>query len=295
MNELVVISGKGGTGKTSITSSLAILAERSVIADCDVDAADLHLVLSPKVESVNKFISGHEAIIDKDKCVGCGACKEYCRFDAIVNNNDKYKVYPISCEGCMLCVEFCPLNAISFPDNHCGEWYSSITTYGPMIHAKLKAGAENSGKLVSVVKKAAKTKAEDEGIDLIIVDGPPGISCPVISSITGASTVLIITEPTVSGYHDMERIYKLTRHFNIPALLAVNKWDINPKIFNQIEEFSSNNDIPLVGKISYNMIFNEAQCNCKTVIEYKHDSSIVCEIKELWSNIIQIISKEKRL
>ncbi len=294
MKELIVISGKGGTGKTSITASLAVLAEKSVIADCDVDAADLHLVLSPIVNTTKVFISGHEAKIDKEKCVGCGVCEEYCRFDAIIKDDKKFIVDPISCEGCKLCVQFCPENAISFPDSLCGEWYSSTTKYGPMIHANLKAGTENSGKLVSLVRKEARAKAEAENIDLIIVDGPPGTGCPVISAITGASAVLIITEPTISGYHDMERVHSVSKHFKIPALIAVNKWDINPEIFEKIELFAKDYNIPLVGKISYSPLFSEAQVNGKSIAEYKREDSLVIEISELWNNINRNIFNNKK-
>ena len=234
MKELVVISGKGGTGKTSITASFAVLADRPVIADCDVDASDLHLVLSPQIKECHEFRSGHEAVIRQDDCIGCGECLSHCRFKAVQvsgkpGQRAQFFIDPVSCEGCGVCVRFCPEHAIDFPERLCGEWMISETRCGPMVHARLGTAAENSGKLVSTVRREAKRIAKENNSPLIITDGPPGIGCPVIASVTGASLVLAVTEPTVSGEHDLKRVLSLARHFSIPALVCVNKWDINPE------------------------------------------------------------------
>ncbi|MGB7629601.1 MAG: ATP-binding protein, partial [Candidatus Deferrimicrobium sp.] len=225
MKELVIISGKGGTGKTSLTASFVVLADRPVIADCDVDAADLHLVLSPRINERHEFRSGHEAVIRQDDCNGCGTCLADCRFDAVRMNgkaagNATFVIDPVACEGCGVCIRFCPEKAIDFPERPCGEWMISETRCGPMVHARLGVGAENSGKLVSTVRREARRIAEEEHRFLVIVDGPPGIGCPVIASVTGATHVLAVTEPTVSGEHDLERVLSLTRHFSIPAAVC---------------------------------------------------------------------------
>ena len=211
MKELVVISGKGGTGKTSLTAAFAVLAGRSVIADCDVDASDLHLVLSPRVVERHEFRSGREAVILQSDCIGCGVCRRWCRFDAVnMGKNDRgetvFSIDPASCEGCGVCVRFCPAQVIDFPQRICGEWMVSETRCGTMVHARLGVAAENSGKLVSTVRGEARRIAEEQGQGLILVDGPPGIGCPVIASLSGASAVLVITEPTVSGEHDLGRV-----------------------------------------------------------------------------------------
>ncbi|KQC09230.1 MAG: (4Fe-4S)-binding protein [Smithella sp. SDB] len=288
MKELVVISGKGGTGKTSVTASLAALAKRSVICDCDVDAADLHLVLTPQIKEEHEFISGHEAIIRQADCIGCGICEDVCRFNAIQSNqtfNGKllFSVDPVACEGCKVCVEMCPEKAIDFPDCNCGKWFVSETRLGPMVHARLGVAAENSGKLVSTVRREARSIAEKENHDLIIVDGPPGIGCPVIASVTGASQVLVVTEPTVSGEHDLERVLALTRHFQIPADVCVNKWDINPEMTTRIEEKASNLGGKIVGRIRYDRAVTQAQIRQKTVVELETPGAD--DIRQLWDNL----------
>ncbi len=221
MKELVIISGKGGTGKTSVTASLALLAGRPVLCDCDVDAADLHLVLAPDIREEHEFRSGHSAVINRDDCVDCGACADLCRFGAIrmeekEDSDTLFVIDPVSCEGCGVCVYFCPQNAIDFPERLCGKWFVSQTRLGPMVHARLGAAAENSGKLVTTVRQEARRLAETGGHDWVIVDGPPGIGCPVIASVTGASQILVVTEPTVSGEHDLERVLGLARIFRFP-------------------------------------------------------------------------------
>lgn len=286
MKELVVISGKGGTGKTSITASFAALAKNAVLVDCDVDAADLHLLLAPVIKTRHEFKCGHEAVINAEKCIACGICEEVCRFDAVRTNEGKMKIDPFSCEGCGVCVQFCKANAIDFPERMCGEWYESETKYGPMIHAKLAPAAENSGKLVAQVRRAARETAEKTGREMLLVDGPPGIGCPVIASITGASAVLAITEPTVSGEHDLERLLKLTGHFRIPVMVCINKWDLNPEMTTRIESKAIALGCGIAGRIPYDKIFTKAMISGRTVTDYK-DTAAAVKIKEIWEFICQ--------
>ncbi len=283
MKELVVISGKGGTGKTSITASIAVLAGKAVIADCDVDAADLHLILEPQVQQHEQFFSGKLARIDSARCTSCGLCAEYCRFTAIVSEAGGYRVDPNNCEGCGVCVRFCPVQAIAFEERHCGEWMISDTRCGGMVHAKLGVAAENSGKLVSMVRRNAQQIAEQTGASLIIVDGPPGIGCPVIASVTGASRVLIVTEPTVSGAHDMQRVLKLTRHFDIPALVCINKWDLNPQLTEEIEATAESAGATVVGRVRYDALVSQAQIEHKAVVETSAESAE--DIRNIWKRI----------
>lgn len=288
MNELVVISGKGGTGKTSLTASFAVLAKRPVIADCDVDAADLHLVLSPEVKERHEFWSGHEAVIREEDCTSCGRCMTDCRFDAIRENEGpggvkKYVVDPIACEGCGVCVRFCPAEAIDFPESLCGEWMISETRCGPMVHARLGLAAENSGKLVSLVRKEARDIAEKEGLDLILVDGPPGIGCPVIASLTGSSSVLVVTEPTVSGEHDLERVLTLTKHFDIPTAVCVNKWDLNAEMTARIEAKARSAGARVAGRVRYDRSVTQAQLQQKAVVEIEAPSAD--DIRRIWESL----------
>lgn len=283
MEELVVISGKGGTGKTSVTASLAVLASNPVIADCDVDAADLHLVLEPHIRESHDFLSGHEAIIRPADCSGCGICMDLCRFDAVRPDEDVFIVDPIACEGCNVCVHFCPEQAIDFPESLSGKWFISDTRVGPMVHAKLGVAAENSGKLVSLVRTEAKRVADEENRKMVIVDGPPGIGCPVIAAITGASQVLVVTEPTVSGEHDLERVLGLARHFQIPASVCVNKWDINPEVAGRIEQRALALGARLAGRIRYDRDVTRAQIENKAVVEI--DAPSAEDIRRLWENL----------
>jgi len=288
MKEIVIISGKGGTGKTSITAAFASLTINKVMADCDVDAADLHLILSPKIQHEEDFYSGKTACIRQSDCTQCGKCLEVCQFDAI---SPDFVVDPVACEGCGVCVWFCPVNAIDFNDNLSGRWFISHTRFGPMVHAKLGIAEENSGKLVTLVRRQAKLLAEKEHLDYIIVDGAPGIGCPVISSITGASAVLVVTEPTLSGKHDMERVVSLaTGHFQIPTFICVNKYDLNEEITEQIEKYCHDNNIGFVGKIPYDTIVTDAMVQAKTIIEFS-ERAISKEIHAMWDKIIRSIDQ----
>jgi len=282
IRELVVISGKGGTGKTSVTAAFAVLAAgRAVLADCDVDAADLHLVLAPSATRRTPFISGREAVIRDAACVGCGICATLCRFEAIrVGPDACYEIDPAACEGCGVCVVGCPAGAIDFPERLCGEWMISDTRCGPMVHAELAAAAENSGKLVSVVRREARRIAEAQGLPLILTDGPPGIGCPVIASITGTSQVLVVTEPTVSGEHDLARVLTLARHFGVPTAVCVNKWDINPAMTKRIEQASTAAGARVVGRIRYDRAFTAAQIRGEAVVESA--SPAADDIRAIW-------------
>jgi len=288
MKELVVISGKGGTGKTSLAASFAVLADRPVVADCDVDAADLHLVLSPRIKERHEFRSGHEAVIRQEDCIGCGACLAHCRFGAVRMNGKSagdatFFIDPVACEGCGVCVRFCPEKAIDFPVRLSGEWMVSETRCGPMVHARLGIAAENSGKLVSTVRREARRIAEETRRSLVIVDGPPGIGCPVIASITGAARVLVVTEPTVSGGHDLERILSLTRHFGIATDVCVNKWDINFEMTERIEGRARRAGARIAGRIRYDPAVTAAQMRERAVVEI--DAPSAGDILQLWGGL----------
>ena len=288
IKELVIISGKGGTGKTSVAASFAVLANRPVIADCDVDAADLHLVLSPKILARYDFYSGHEAVIRQKDCIGCGECASNCRYDAVKMNKGadgevEFAIDPITCEGCGVCVRFCPAQAIDFPERLCGEWMVSETRCGPMVHARLGAAAENSGKLVSTVRREARKIAEENNHEIILVDGPPGIGCPVIASVTGASRVLAVTEPTLSGEHDLERVLSLARHFGIPAAVCVNKWDLNADMTQRIEDRTRSFGAEVVGRIRYDPGVTRAQILEQAVVENKSPSAE--DIRNIWKRL----------
>ncbi len=284
MKELVVLSGKGGTGKTSLVASFAALAVRKVLCDCDVDAADLHLVLQPHIREDHEFWSGQVAVIDDQKCTQCGLCQELCRFDAIHG----FKVDPISCEGCGFCFHICPAEAITMKENMSGRWFISDTKYGTLVHAKLGIAQENSGKLVATVRGQARELAEKDGIDYIISDGPPGIGCPVISSLSGASLALLVTEPTLSGIHDLDRVLGVCRHFGVPAMVCVNKYDINEDNTRKIEEFCFNQGLVVGAKIPYDDVFTRAIVKGVPVIEYSQ-GVVSHEIESLWHNISEVL------
>lgn len=285
--ELVVISGKGGTGKTSVVASLAVLAQNAVLADCDVDAADLHLVLEPQILETHIFVSGHEAAIREADCNASGTCREVCRFGAVIAAEDSttFAIDPLACEGCGVCVEFCPAHAIDFVDRTCGEWFVSETPNGPMVHARLGIAAENSGKLVSTVRNEAKRIAARNGSATILVDGPPGIGCPVIAAITGATGVLVVTEPTVSGAHDMERVLELASHFRIPVAVCVNRWDLNPEGAERIEAHARDHGAFIAGRVRYDPTVTKAQVAGRAVVEL--GGVAADDIRALWDQVQQ--------
>jgi len=289
MKEIVVISGKGGTGKTSIVASFAALARNAVLADCDVDAADLHLVLTPTIRRREEFRCGHEAIIRQADCVACGACLERCRFDAVRKTDGgageaEFSIDPTACEGCGVCVWACPTKAIDFPERLSGEWYVSDTCHGPMVHARLIPGGENSGKLVSKVREMARGLAAERKLDLILVDGPPGVGCAVIASVSGASLVLVVTEPTLSGAHDMARVLELTRHFGIPSAVCVNKWDLNEEMTERIETEARRAGATIVGRVRYDRAVTTAQLQGRAVVE-TDAGPLVQDIRAVWENL----------
>jgi len=285
MKEITVISGKGGTGKTSITAAFASLAKNTVFADCDVDAADLHLIFKPEIKKTMGFHGLKIASIDSDKCIDCKKCYESCKFDAI---NENIKLIKESCEGCGVCAYVCPVDAIEMVDRDSGYAYISDSRLGPLAHATLKTAEEASGKLVTLVRENAKDIAEYKKMDLIIIDGPPGIGCPVIASITGVDLVLIVTEPTLSAIHDLERIHSVANHFKIPAAVCINKYDINPENSMKIEEYCKKNNLSVVGKLPFDIIMTQAMINEKSIIEFS-DGALSQEIKDMWNKLQRIL------
>ena len=283
MRELVIISGKGGTGKTSLTAAFAALANNSLLCDADVDAADLHLLMQPTIKRRTDFMGGSKALINPGLCTGCGTCRTLCRFDAI---SERLEVDPIRCEGCGVCVDFCPASAIDFPVQRCGEWYVSDTRFGPMVHARLGIAEENSGKLVSLVRKESRQLAEERGHDLILTDGPPGIGCPVIAAIGGATALVIVVEPTVSGIHDMERVIDLAAHFRVPGMVCVNKFDLNPEMTEAIEQLAQRRNVSLIGRIPFDPVFTRSMVAGKTLFEYGDETSTHRLVREIWGTIV---------
>jgi MinD superfamily P-loop ATPase len=286
MQELVVLSGKGGTGKTSIVGSLAALAGNKVMADCDVDAADLHLLLNPSAKQKEEFWSGQFAVIDSEKCTKCGLCGELCRFNAINN----FEVDPIACEGCGFCSQICPSDAITMKANMAGYLFISDTKYGPLVHARLGIAQENSGKLVSKVRQQAKKLATESGAEYIICDGPPGIGCPVVSSLSGATMALLVIEPTLSGIHDMERVLGVCRHFNVPAAVCINKFDINEDNTHDIENYCRDNNVEIAAKIPFDNVVTAAMVKGIPVVEFS-EGAVTQEIIKLWEKLSQLLNK----
>ncbi len=290
MKEMVVISGKGGTGKTSLVASFADLAGRCVVADADVDAADLHLVLNPTVVQQEDFSGGSRARVIAEDCTACGKCAEICRFEAIIAEDSvngqadrTYRVDPIACEGCGVCAYFCPAEAIDFSPVVNGQLFVSETRCGPMVHAKLGIAEENSGKLVSLVRQRAKAIAQEQGLDLVLIDGSPGIGCPVIASITGADQVLVVTEPTLSGLHDLQRVADLTTHFDIEMYVCINKWDLNEGLASEIEEQTHRRGGHVAGRVRYDRAVTEAQVHAQTITE--RECGAANDIRRLWARL----------
>ncbi len=283
MKEVVAISGKGGTGKTSLTAAFASLAHNMVLCDADVDAADLHLLMAPRIQHRSDFQGGGIAVIDQEKCTECGLCRDLCRFEAI---SEDFKVNRLDCEGCGVCVDFCPEQAIAFPKKTCGEWYISDTRFGPMVHARLGIAEENSGKLVTLVRQEARKLTEKNNYDLLITDGPPGIGCPVIASIGGATALIIVAEPTVSGLHDLNRVAQLAAHFKVPAMVCINKYDLNEDQTVEIEEYARKNNLHTLGRIPFDPVFTKSMVQAKTILEYNSTSETSMAVKQIWNRIL---------
>ena len=286
MKELVVLSGKGGTGKTSIVASFAVLAKDKVLVDCDVDAADLNLILQPSLCEEHEFWSGQVAVIDNDKCTECGLCLEMCHFQAISD----YRVNPVSCEGCGFCSHICPAKAITMQETMAGHWFISDTGYGTLVHARLGIAQENSGKLVAAVREKARDVAREQDVDRIISDGPPGIGCPVISSLSGATLALLVTEPTLSGIHDLERVLDVCRHFHVPAIVCINKFDINDDNTQRIEDYCRDEGVKVAARIPFDNAFMEAMVSGLPVVEYSRNG-ISNQIESLWTEVSEALDK----
>jgi len=287
MKEIVIISGKGGTGKTSLSASFAYLEGKNALTcDCDVDAANMHLLLDADFSKQEDFFSGEIAVIDEDICTNCGECKDACKFDAIPVEDGQHRVDSIACEGCWYCSRVCPTHAISMIVQKAGDLYvSNVKQDATMVHAKLGFAAENSGKLVAKVKQIGKELATELGVNYIITDGSPGIGCPVISSLSGANLVVLVTEATVSGLHDLQRVQKLVKTFNLKAVCIINKYDLNEKVSKDIENFLKEEKIELVAKLPYNEIFTKALATAKPIVEYDINSNLSSLIKDAWKRI----------
>lgn len=271
MREIVIISGKGGTGKTSIAAAFAHLASqgtnRAMLCDLDVDAPDLHLLLAPDRAETHEFRSGHEAVIDPALCTNCGLCSGLCRFGAVRQGPRACRVEALRCEGCKVCVQFCPAGAIAFKEKHCGQWHASNTRFGPLMHAQLRPGEENSGRLVALLKKEARERAKALGLPLMLCDGAPGIGCPVISSLSGAGLAVIVTEPTPSGLHDLLRVADLCGHFRIPAAVLINKYDLNIQNSADMMRCCQERGLGLLGLLPHDGIVVRAMVQAKCVTE----------------------------
>jgi MinD superfamily P-loop ATPase len=297
MKELLILSGKGGTGKTSVTAAFAALAGEAVLADCDVDAADLHLVLDPSASRPRVFIGGKIAAIDSVACVACGRCVEVCRFDAIAlrespgNGGARYVVDEMACEGCGVCTLVCPADAVALHEDASGEWMVSETRFGPLVHARLRPARGNSGKLVTLVRGTARVLATKRGAALVLADGPPGIGCPVIASLSGTDAVLVVTEPSLSGLHDLERVIGLARGFRLAPVVCVNKWDLAPDVAGELISWCRGEEIPVVGRIPYDRAITDAQVQGVSVIEYG-EGPAASAIREVWNRMVTTMGIE---
>ncbi len=287
MKEITVISGKGGTGKTSLTASFAALTDKAAFTDCDVDAANLSLIMRPELLETHDFKASRRAFIQEDKCVNCGLCRELCRFRAITED---FAVDPLSCEGCGVCFYACPEKAITFDEVVSGQWFISKTPYGPLVHARLGIAEENSGKLVTLVRSRAKELALKENRKYIITDGPPGIGCPVIASLAGASSALVVTEPTLSGVHDLERVLAVCQHFGVPAMVCINRSDLDEENTRKIEEYCRDQSVPVIGKVPFDKVVTEAMVEGLPVVEYS-DGAVTREIKKIWGKLVDLFEK----
>jgi MinD superfamily P-loop ATPase len=291
LREIVIISGKGGTGKTCLTAAFAHLAAKPVICDLDVDAPDLHLLLRPHNRTTHEFVSGHAAVITR-RCDSCGQCLDWCRFDAIGPQKPHPTVNPLKCEGCKVCVARCPLGAIDFPEKQCGRWHLADTRFGPLVHAQLFPGEENSGRLVTLLKNKARALAQERQLDLILADGPPGIGCPVISSLAGANLAVVVTEPTPSGIHDLKRVIDLCDHFRLPAGVVINKWNLNSELSQRIKTFCSQKKIMFLGNLPYDPAIVEAMVRGKAITEHRSNGTAAL-IGQIWNAIHILIDKSQ--
>jgi len=286
MTQIAVISGKGGTGKSSIAAAFATLNGKVVVADCDVDAANLYLLFYPTHEEEIVYIAGHKAVINYDLCTTCGICESYCRFDAISVINSRMVISGISCDGCFLCSHICPENAIKMVQNDKSRMYSGSFRNGKMVYGRLAPGEENSGKLVNIVREKAKAVAKENNLEIIILDGPPGIGCPVISTITGVDKVVIVTEPTISGLHDLKRTIEIVKKFNLPAFVVINRYDLNFSMSKQIEEWCNQNENAIVGLLPFDRQVTKAMVQSKSITEFNPNHEISKKIKAIWNKII---------
>ena len=293
MKQLVIISGKGGTGKTIISACFATLAQKKVVADCDVDASNLYLLLHPEIQETHQFSGGMEARIEQEKCTGCGECVNTCRFGAIAEKDEgEVIIDPISCEGCGVCSYICPVEAIKMEPSVSGEWFVSQTKYGPFVHARLGIAEESSGKLVTEVRKKAKEIAENDKLNFIIIDGPPGIGCPVIASLSGTDLALVVTEPSLSGIHDMERVIQMAHYFKTQTACCISKYDLNLQNSAQIESWCEKNSIPLVGKIPFDEEVTKSMVQGIPLTEYTNNS-VSKEIKKMWQKLDKLFTREE--
>ena len=291
MKKLVILSGKGGTGKTTVAAALAHLSSQEmsvVLADADVDAANLELVLDPTKREELEFMGGKLAVIDPGSCTACGICAEVCRFDAVVPGDEAYSIDALACEGCASCFYQCPEEAIRMEEQQAGLWFRSDTRFGPLYHAHLFAAQENSGKLVTLVKQQARLRGLDTGAALVVVDGPPGIGCPVISASAGMDLALHVVEPTVSGVHDLERIMGTTDHFGVPSLVAINKADLNPARAGEIAAFCAGRGVEVVGRIPYDDVVTEAMVQGQPVTDYT-DGPVTEALQRMWSRVRDLL------
>ena len=287
MREIIILSGKGGTGKTSLTGAFAQLAANKIICDLDVDAPDLHLLLHPARRRQEEFFSGHEAVIDPELCTRCGTCASLCQYEAVKQLGDDFAIDHLRCEGCKVCVNFCPAEAVQFPERHCGAWYVSDTRFGPLVHAQLFPGAENSGKMVMVLKREARKIAEARGADLVLCDGAPGIGCPVISSLSGAHLAVAVTESTPSGRHDLERVADLCRHFQITFAVIINKYDLNPAETSRLEAYCREQSYPVIALLPHDPVITRAMIQGKVITELP-ETELSRQVRQAWSRIEEL-------